>query len=677
MVLPRRDTTTIVIDQVAAGNPLALFAALRHFRKTSTEGQRIIVASSMDWADSVAPRDLCNRSLRQAVLRVLADCEGSHVGRLAKRISDDGLNSWALRARFRNGDLLAGILLCSLAEPGVRWVGHVELIEHVIRKTGQELLRALDHVLRRRDLGGTARKGALRLAGYASDPVLSKALQVSWRAEGARQELLPDYLWACSQCCGERPAELLGPILDQWAAMSDKDENGLSSPRLHFGADEIRWAFRDKVPDRAIGYFLERATDPELRWPLLVMLHGIDDPDAVEFVVRELAKQDAECEGTGRWSPFAITARDEWSRRSKYGGAPMKALSRRRLRELWSSDRNSRHLRRRAIEFWCATVERGDIAVLKTVDKSSAIGDVALFERLRRGDQSAIRDLLQKLEGDKERYWWQAGRYLWSDELTERLNRALGRLANLEPGPASELSSDLRILAELLLRLPLATAEQLIKKHWTGLSHLAEFVQAALYIGSGLLSDVRQIVEECDDPKSLFEHLGTLFGIGVAGRRGMTRLSQMDALLPYLDHLADYDVKSLWDACNENGWFDWRRRHLDSRAKRVGVRFVDSASVMQELDRFLTHWEQFPWVDRCGEQILETGVSVDGMMELVQDWLGLHDEEKALRVAVALVTRLGRRRHFRLLHSHRSADRGQGQAIVEDAFFALRLRSLE
>lgn len=679
MVLARGEMPKVVINEVAAENPLALFAALRHFRQPLTEGQRHIIDASMIWADSGAPRDLRNRSLRLAVLRVLADCEGPHVSRLARRISDDGLDLWALRARFRNGDLSAGIRLCGLCEPGVRWVGHLELIEHVLRKAGHELLRALDNMLRRRDLSSAVRMGTLRLAGYTGSPFLAEALQESWRTEGTRQELLSDYLWACSQCCGEKAAELLGPILDEWAAMPDEDENGHGSPRLLFGADRIQWAFRDRVPERAIGYFLDRATQPELQWPLLVMLNGIDNPNAVEFVVRELARQDEESDGTGGWSPFAMSAKREWSRRPEYGSIPMKALSRHRLRELWSSDGKSRHLRRRALEFWCATVVRGDIAVLKTVETSRAIGDIALFERLRRGDQTAIPNLVEKLEGDGARFWWQAGRYLWSDELTECMDRALGRIANEVPGPDSELLNDLWILPELLLRLPLVTSERLIKKHWTGLSHLANYVMAALYVGSGLLANVRKVVARHDAPKSLFVHLGSRFGIRVEGRRGITRRSQMEALLPYIDHLADHDVILLWEVCNENGWFNWRRRHLDSRANLAGARFVDRASAMKELDKALAPSMMLRRVDRWGEEISKTGISVDDMMGLVEDWLELEhrDEEKALRVAVHLVTRLGRRRHFTLLHRHTSTDSGHSKAIIEDAFFALRLRSLE
>ena len=316
--------------------------------------------------------------------------------------------------------------------------------------------------------------------------------------------------------------------------------------------------------------------------------------------------------------------------------------------------------------------------MLRTVDTSSEIGDVALFERLRRGDETAIRELVERLEGDGAGYWWQAGRYLWSDQLTECLDRALGLLANEAPGSESEMSEDLWILPELLMELPLATAERLVRKHWAGLSRLADYVQVALYFASpGLRNQVREVVERCEDPASLFERLAHRFGVHVEGRRGITRLSQMKALLPYLDHLSDLDIRWLWEACNENSWFDWRRRHLDWRAKRAGGRFVDATSAMKELDKELARSEPFPWVDRWGEALLKTGFTRDDMMELVEDWLGSHGEEQALHMAVDLVTRFGRRRHLPVLQGHESAQSGRGQPIIDNASFGLQLRSLE
>ncbi len=56
-----------------------------------------------------------------------------------------------------------------------------------------------------------------------------------------------------------------------------------------------------------------------------------------------------------------------------------------------------------------------------------------------------------------------------------------------------------------------------------------------------------------------------------------------------------------------------------------------------------------------GEAFLKTGVSLDGMMELIKDWLGRHTEEKAMRIGGDLVTTFGRRRHVAILNSHLAA----------------------
>ena len=669
------EATRAGIDEVAKVNPLALFSAMRHFRQPRTKAQQHILEAANAWIDSKAPEAPCNDSLRQAVLSVLSECEGAHVKPLVERVDGTGANWLGLRARFRNGEVSAGIRLCAQCKPGTGWVGHVELIDHVLGKFGTDFLVALGSVLRKRDLTIAERKGALRLAGYASSPIMSEALRQSWHLDAARQELLADYLWACSQCCGEEPAMLLAPVFDAWAALPEQDDDGHRSPRLSLGADHVRWAFRDRIPNDAIGYFLDRGAESGLRWPLLAMLNGIDHPDAVEFVVTELARHDEEGKGT---IPGMIAVR-EWTQRPRFGRNLMEVASRQRLFELWSCEASGRHLRWHALKLWCATVGPQDLDVLRTVDTSSKIGNLALFERLRRGDEKAIPELVPKLDGGHASYWWQAGRYLWSDELTGSLDRALGRLAEEGPDPDSDFRNDRWIVSELLMELPPPTGERLIKKHWAGLCHSADYVQAALYFASSGLRDmVREVVERCEDPESLFQQLAGRFGIRVEGRRGITSLAQMEAILPYLDHLSDSDILLLWEVCNENRWFDWRRRHLDSRAKPGGGRFVDAVSAMQDLDDELTRSELYwPGLERLGEGLLKTGVSRDGIMDLLKDWLGRHPEEKALHMSCYLVTRFGKRRHLTVLENHESAQTGRGRAIIDSASFALRRRSLE
>lgn len=689
MAIARRGVASRAIDRIGKANPLALFCALRYCSKPEGDAAQHVIRASKSWAEGGDLRDPLNESLCIAVLRVLSECNGPHIRELCKAIERDLPGHWSLRGRFRNGDLYAGVHLCAQLPPGVVWAGHLELIDHVVKKGGSRFIRALGDVLRYRCLTEAGRRGALRLAGFVASPELAVALRESWMGDSSRKELLSDYFWACAQCCGDDPVSLLEPIVDAWSAMSDEDEDRLGSPRIRFGAHELRWAFRDRVPKKAIGYFLQRARGPELRWPLVVMLNGIDNPDAVEFVVRELAQQDERLEATGHFSPFAATAVDEWSERqippssrrhrARRGGSPMSTASRERLRALWSSDASGKHLRRWALRFWSATVAGEDVAILTSIDTSSEIGSLALFQRLRRRDRTAIPAFVEKLDGERPGYWWQAGRYLWTDELTDCLNRALARKAEELTGAEGDESHDLDwILVERLTELAPRTAERLIVEHWAGLSQSAYYVNAALHVASpDLLARVAEAVASADDAKSLFEHLSLCWGYRFEGRSGVTRRAQIDGLLPYLEHLSETDIRMLWDACNKNGWFEWRRQHLDSRASAVGLRFVDDAAAISELDRELDREGPLFPMDHWGEMFLETGVSTDHMMKVVEHWISRRDQRRALSMAAHLVTRFGNRRHVTLLHRHKSSENQFGRETIQNADFELRLRSLE
>ena len=85
------------------------------------------------------------------------------------------------------------------------------------------------------------------------------------------------------------------------------------------------------------------------------------------------------------------------------------------------------------------------------------------------------------------------------------------------------------------------------------------------------------------------------------------------------------------EVCNNNGWFEFRRRHLDSLVKPDSVNvYVDDNWAMAGLDNMFTKGHLF-WVDHWTERILKTGVSVDHMMEVVRSWLIGQTDIGALR----------------------------------------------
>ena len=678
--LNRNDIPIVTVERTRIANPLALFCAMCIFGEPSNNLHRTVLKAAEAWLDDEATHGPQNNDLRRTARRVLSEIDASYVTPLVQRFRNEQNDRWGLRARFRNGDYMAGIKLCLEYEPGIRVIGHLELIDHVQRYRGAPLVRTLDELLRRDQLTPAGRSGALRLVGHLGDSTLAGAIETSWLADTGRNERLADYLWAGAQCCSNDAARLLAPVCDSWAELPDKaKEEHSASPRSRLAAHGIRWAFQNRLPEPAVRYFIERGKSSELRWPITFMLHSIDHPDAVEFVARELAAMDDRLEGTESISHFAITAREEWKRQQEKTGRAMSDASRNRLHELWASKQNGKHLRNQAFQLWCSTIVKGDIPVLQCIPTGDDLENEALFQRLRRGDNEAITGLVEKLQQDKGGYWWQAGRYIWSDELTESLDKALGRRGDWGER-AWEFNDDAApdwILSERLMELPTRTAEELLIKHWDHLRFSFNYVQAALHTATPRLKEVAaQAIAECPNVKSMFKHITMNFGIPTKDRTGITRTAQIEALSPYIDHLDDHERQQLWEVCNNNGWFELRRQHLDSRVRPNSVNvYVDDNWAMAGLDYMFATGHLF-WVEDWTERFLKTSVSVDHMMEVVRTWLNGQTDIGTLKMAANIVIQAGQRRHLEILSSHKIEAVDRTVPIIANACFALKRRSL-
>ena len=677
--LLREQIPMSMVSQTGRLNPLALFCAMRFFGEPTNKLHSAILKAAETWLDDEATHGPKNNYLRWSVCRVLTETDAPYVTSLINRFYKEHNHWWGLRASFRNGDFFAGTELCRSHEPGIRVVGHLELIEHVKRDQGTSLIRMLDDLLRSDKLTPAHRSGALRLAGHLGDPILADAIKVSWSEDASRDERLADYLWAGAQCCGDDASELLAPVCDSWAALPDKTgDDQFVSPRDDLAAHQIRWAFRDRLPGSAVSYFIKRAQSSELRWPITYMLHEIDHPDALEFLAQELAATDDALEGTGNFSPFTIFAIDDWVRRQEETGHAMSDMSRVRLRELWTNRAHRKNLRKYAFRLWCSTTAKGDIPILQTISSGDDLEEPALFQRIRRGDREAIAGIIEKLRLDKPEYWWQTGRYIWSDELTESLAQTFVRRGDQveRTWQLSDTYSLDWILSELLMEIPARVAEDLLIKHWDHLCFSSYYVQAALYIATPrLVAAAVQAITGCPTPKSMFKHITMRCGFKTKGRTGITRIAQIEVLLPYLEHLDDSDILTLWEICNSHGWFDLRRQHLDTRVKADNkIVYVDDNRAMKYLDDSLSTGDIF-WAEHWTERFLETGVSIDHMMEVVKKWLSTKTDIRALTMAADIVIH-GQRRHINVLSCHNIDASDRIQPIIDNAYFELKRRSL-
>jgi len=672
-VLVKGSPDASFLQRVSSSNPLALFHALRLIGPVHTPHLEAILQSIYRWLDNPATQDPSNYHLRREALAMLAGTDSLEVPKLVRKFNDQTISSYL--ALLRNGIVTGGIELCTRIEPGDSAPWRDIQIEHAKINYGQKLSNDLDVFLRRTDLDKTIRKGALRFAGHIAEPSLALAIEACWTADEKHNEYLADYLWAFGECCSNDPVRYLKPVCDAWANLSDQPEkDGWPSPRDNLAAHELRWAFHKWPPIAALDYLIERGSQDDLRWPITYMLHGMDHPKAILFVVKELAARQRRLTGT---NSFVMTARDEWKRDQELFGRQMSKESRDILLEFWQDKTKDKYLRTQAFSLWSANIGINDIEILRDSNSSVELADKILFERLVRGDQLAIPAMIDKLTTDEHGYWWQCGRYIWSPELTGVLDKYFEKRGTKSKKIWFETFGTDWIIHEFITRLPENQAEHLLLKHWPHLRYIQEYVQAALYVSTQSLLDAAQsTINDCPDPAKLLKHLCHHYGIRTKGRIGLKREAQVRALAPYLHLLAPIDIGDLWKECNDHGWFTVRKELLDNRLQGQFLkRKWDRDLVMEELDQMVTE-NSIARVNYWIGDFLKADVPWREILSTMEVWLDYKRSFNALRVVASVVERRGIRGDLKVLKVYDGMPKIEAEQLIVDTKFAVYRRSI-
>ncbi len=675
VVLVWRQPKLDLLHRIASSNPLALFYAFRLVSQAGALNNDAILQSINDYLDKPATQNPSNSHLRWEALAVLAETDSPQVPSIVCKFPD---RTWSGQlARLRNGDLSGGIELCILIEPGSGAPWRDFQIEHAKLRFGCSLTLALEGFLKQTHMNNDSKIGALRLAGHIADPNLALAIEVCWNTDVHRDDNLAEYLWASGECCANDPPRFLSPVCDAWAALSDQEDGkGSSSPRTSLVAYGVRWAFNKWPPVAALDYLAQRGSKEDLKWPIICLLHGIDHPKAVLYVAKELAAMQKRKEGTGSFSPFLSSITDEWQR-AQDQGRPMSKASRELLLGLWRDETSDKYLRSQSFSLWAATHDPKDIDVLCAGKLSNELADRILWERLIRGDKSAIPALIIKLATDERGYWWQCGRHLWAQELTEALDEYLSKRGAQAKGTWGECFESDWITHEMVMRLSESEGERLLQKHWAHLRYCPHFVQTALYIAMpSLQAMAKAAINECSEPVKLMEHLHMRYGIRTKGHPGLTREVQVRALVPYLHLLTPCDIGGLWDACNDHGWFDLRREFLDDRLQeRYRWRKWDHQYAISEFDKTVAQ-KNSSWLGYWIDDMLKTDVSWSTILVTMKEWLAERRSLEALHVVAAAVVHRGTRQDLSVLTTFEGMPEGLAQQLIADTKFAVYRRSL-
>ena len=354
----------------------------------------------------------------------------------------------------------------------------------------------------------------------------------------------------------------------------------------------------------------------------------------------------------------------------------MSQESRSALFKLWQDSNIDKYLRESSLSLWAETVHPEDLIVLKAVSPSNDLFELIVAQRLIRGDKSAIPEMIKGLEGDHIYYWWQFGRYVWSPNLSNALDKQIAK-RDCRSKLSIEKDSDIDgITSELLMRLPTDEAESLLLKHWSYLFLSPCFVQAALYIATPRLQAlVKNSVEESPDPTRLFEHLTIHWGCGMVGHPGLTKQDQLLALKPYFTFLSPHEIRMLYDICNKKSWFNLRHEIFDkhiSTTDMIDYWTPDKGLALFEKALIDQHSS---WLHYRIDVFLKAGVLWNDIFTSMIAWLEQNSSLNALTLVTSVLAKKGVRYDLtRLKYSENLGD--AAMEIITDTTFAIYRRSL-
>ncbi|WP_192386787.1 hypothetical protein [Burkholderia cepacia] len=623
-----------------------------HALKLASEQRRdyadVAAQALAAWLLRPETADLKMASRRYAVASILAETTSCYVLRLAEQFPRDDSLWWdpLWAAAFRNGDLRSGLAFLSRFELGMTVAGKQSLLSVVTRTYGEHLVDAVSKTLQRNDLDllghHGVRTGALRLAGYIGDIRLDLAIRACWDQDTKNEGDLRSYLFAAARCCGDKAAATLDPILAAWESLPDDPESTIGQPVDRLASEGVSWEFRHYPPRHAVQYFVDRAKSSErLRWPITYMLRTVDHPIAVEHVVRYAASRS--------FAVFPSGLLSDWQPSSSRPARQMSSDSKGRLLEIALSENEDDDVRKQAFSFWDRSAAPTDLQAMKQIPEGSLLFDRALRARARRRDYSVTPQVLLKIKDDPEG-WLRTGLHIWSSPLTEVLESVLDQLAAKSDGDIGDLGHEVK---DALMCVEPKRRVAMLSARWTRLKTIPAMVQAALLsVGPEALALVEAAIAGTHDPGALFKYFALTATMLSIGRRPLATPEQLHNLRPFLQHLSDGDIVILSDACEKNGWVDFRRQHLEPRMRAIPNRsfFLPGDPVdLSALDEALNPEPGvIVSIHRWLENSMRRGMDRDALIDALMHWLERNNQERALEIVASIISVEGTRKEFRV-----------------------------
>ena len=589
-------------------NPLSLFYALAFSAHNKFLDTNYLVKRINEWIIESEKNTLANEFVLFEAIYLLSKIDAKFVISICDTFTKVTRNEFWLIAKFRNGHIESGLNLVLRDDLGVTIAGRKALFDHIFGTYRDSYCEQIRVLLSSDIKQINTLNACLLLAGYIGDPSLEQSIHEIWTKVDDKKLYLKSFFWAVSRCYKKAEA-LLRELFDQWVLLPEVQEPIDELTLNSFACYDLSWAFLEYKPVNALAYFVQRASqDEKLEWPITFMIRDFEDLIAIEHKVNFLAKN---YDKTKKRFSINIESIADNFRRENILSADSKDFLQKIIKDKMSPD----EIRKAATCIYSTTADREDLAFLQTIDSNEPEYEWAIFERAVRGDLTTI-DAIMELIPSNKNFWWQVGQYVWD----ERLSSCLA--ATISDIDQETDSYEIYILSKFLIKQEVEEISKVLLDNWGKVKYINDFLQAALFTANPRLVELfHREVEHSNNPKGIFSHILSHYGVKTKGENGITRLEQVEVLWKYRDYLSEFDILQLWEICNRNKWFDFRIREIDK------VILTTTYTVILNLDsevlenaytnnNSISHWE----AERRFEECIEAGLCHEDIVNFILDW---------------------------------------------------------
>lgn len=661
-----------VLNTFRSVNPLALVEALQELGSGNSQYEERVANQVRQWIADEGGFSELRDSVKNELVDILVETDSSAVLDITESFP---AFPQVLLARFRNGDVAAGIHYCNLGmagSPSATNSTRDSVFSTAFQKWDDDDVAELSTALS--SIDDSDIRGALKLAGFYGDPALMPGIEDAWEKFGDTDQLLASLIWAAFQCGIPGHTEVLDEALQRWSGLPERDRDAVDPADEVTKQDVHREAkfslTRDVTPDQA-GYLVDAVeTYPELEWKLLYLLYQVPNPDALECVVRKIAEYERETDGDG-----FIHLKSEVSRAWQPDHRRGQALPRdckATLQGLWQDTTEQEEVRKNAFLVWSGSAQRDDLNLLKEASDIDIFKNPAYRRRLQLGDESVLQaedfDLAEN-----------------SMFITQLVNvwggEALYQVAALARGLDENESSDLSFnLSRLLYRIPDQDAEYLLVSHWEQISGNAGFFQAALFTATDRTKELAaETYDEVENSDKLFNMIRMNYGFNEYGRSELISRESLLSLEPYLEDIGERSLVDIAHKAKELGMVDWSERHIQPRLsgdERLWGHPTDR-DLLEQLDELVTEEETATAVSSWIREFDRRAEPLSRAFDILSNWLDDSSSLEKYQFCARAIRGWGSREHLSILENRQlEGDDDRVHDVYQDAKFGVFVRTL-